>query len=203
MATDVHNDEMEPVSTVPAVPGESPAIARSKSLLDRAKAKRAERESHLFIDVPSWDGDLIAEYRVLGAKELDVMSENAARKIRAGESDQIHADLDLIAKAAVGLHMIDPESGDRVPLEDDNGKVGYDRAAHVLGVFDDPTVSPKVDSVYKTINFLFGEKKEGGQEGEWVENPTAVTMHAQRIARWMRDPSKSGLNVLEEILGES
>jgi hypothetical protein len=176
-------------------PGEAPTIARSQSLFEQAKRRREQRESHLFIDVPSWDGELVAEYKVLGSKELDIIAENAARKFKAGDKDTLHADLDVIAKANVALHMIDPESGDRVPLEDENGVVGFNRAAHVLGMVGE------LDSVTKTIKYLMGERKEDGSG--WRENPTAITMHAQRIARWMRDPSKSGRNVLEEILGES
>lgn len=193
MATDLTNDGSGGLPT----PGESPELARSLSLLDRAKAKRAERETHLFLEVPSWDGDLVAEYRVLGSKELEVISDNVTRKIRAGEADQIRADLEVIAKSNVALHMVDPETGDRVTLEDEGGPIGYDRVALLFNMEDQLT------SVFKTIQYLTGERKEDGAPGEWQENPTAISQHANRIARWMRDPSKSGIGVLEELLGES
>lgn len=190
MATieDTHEDGGLPT------PGESPQLARSLSLLEQARQRRSEREAHLFVDVPSWDGDLVAEYRILSPKELDIVAENAARKIRQGAKDTIHADLDVIAKANVALHMVDPESGDRVPLEDEHGVVGYDRAAHVLGMEEE------LNSVVKTIEYLMAERKDDGSG--WQVNSTAISMHANRIARWLRDPSKGG-KTLEEILGES
>ena len=199
MATDVTHNEGP--GGLPE-PGEASELARGKSLLEQARAKRSKRESHLFIDVPSWDGDLVAEYRVLGSKELEVIAENAGRRIRSGEHDPVHSELDLIAKANVGLYTIDPESGDRVSLEDEHGLVGYNRIAQMLGIDNDPEIKPKVDSVVKAIKYLTGERKEDGEPGEWQENPTAITQHANRIGRWMRDPSKSGVNILEEILGE-
>jgi hypothetical protein len=192
MATveNIHDPEKPGLPT----PGESPELARGLSLLEQARKRREERESHLFVDVPSWEGELVAEYRILNPDELDAIADNAARKIKSGERDSVFADLDLIAKANVALYMRDPDSGDRVPLEDELGKIGFGRAAQVLGLQEE------LNTVVKTIKYMMGERRDDGSG--WQVNPTAITMHANRIARWMRDPSKGGMS-LEEILGES
>jgi hypothetical protein len=185
-------DDIRSEEEMPEV-GSSPGVARADSILDHAKKKRAERENHLFLDVPSWDGDMVAEYRVLSGKEIDQIAEQAARRMKSKTGDPLQSDLDLIARANLGLYMVDPESGDRVPLEDDYGVVGYSRVAAKLGMEEE------LDSNAKVIKYLTGERKEDGSG--WQENQTAVTMHANSIARWMRDPSKNN-RTLEEILGE-
>jgi hypothetical protein len=136
---------------------------------------------------------MVAEYRVLGGKEIDQIAEQAARRMKSGNGDSLQSDIDLIARANLGLYMIDPESGDRVPLEDEYGVVGYNRVAVKLGM------ERELDSNAKVIKYLTGERKEDGSG--WQENQTAITMHANSIARWMRDPSKTNRS-LEDILGE-
>lgn len=175
-------------------PGSAPEVARSESLLERAANKRKKRAKHLFLDVPSWDSDMVAEYRVLEQKELDGIAERQARRLRGGDNDSQQADLELIAMACVGLHMIDPESGDRLPIEDDFGHVGYNRIATKLDMEEE------LDSNAQVIRYLTGERSE--DDSGWKTNPTAITMHANAIARWMRDPSKRGSSALEALLGE-
>lgn len=174
--------------------GSAPDVARSESLLERAASKRKKRAKHLFLDVPSWDSDMVAEYRVLEQSELDGIADRQARRLRAGDNDSQQADLELIAMANVALHMVDPESGGRLPIEDDHGLVGYNRIAYKLGMEDE------LDTNAQVIRYLTGERSE--DDTGWKANPTAITMHANKIARWMRDPSKSGSSALEALLGE-
>jgi hypothetical protein len=97
-----------------------------------------------------------------------------------------------ITTACVGLHVRNPDTGERIPLEDEYGHVGYDRIAHILGKDDE------IKSQGEAVRYLMAERDE---EGGWVENVMAMSLHAQSIARWMRDPSKQGID-LEELLGE-
>jgi len=170
--------------------------ARSQSLLAQAEERRAAREAHLFLEVPTWNGDLVAEYKVLGRQELIRMAERAARRFRNGANQNSETtssnDIDLIVAANVGLHMVDPESGERVPIEDEFGPVGYGRVAKVLDKED--VIKSNADAV----RYLMSERTD---DGGIEENVMAIGIHANAISKWMRDPSKHGVD-LEELLGE-
>jgi hypothetical protein len=166
--------------------------AQGVSLLKKAEERRQEREHTLFLDVPSWDGDLIAEYRVVLTDDMKKIAEAALRRSRNGSGQPAANDISVIAAACVGLYIKDPETGERVPIEDEYGHVGYDRIANVLGKQDE------LKSNSDAIRYVMGERtKDGG----WVENITAISIHANTIGKWMRDPSKSNVD-LEDLLGE-
>jgi hypothetical protein len=167
--------------------------ARAQSLLERAEQKRQERESSLFLDIPSWDGDLIGEYQIVPQQELNKVAERVARRVRSGDRDSAKGDIDLIVMANVGLYVRDPESGDRVPIEDEAGIVGFDRIAMVLG--KEELIKSNADAV----RYLTAERND--KNGTWIDNVVAIGIHAQSISRWMRDPSKRTID-LEELLGE-
>lgn len=183
------------MATVDEITNPDAAIesARGLSLLKDAQKRRSEREANLFMAVPSWSGDLVAEYRVLGDKELDKIADSANKTLTNGKMKTLPLDISLISAACVGLHMVDPESGDRVKIEDDNGHVGYNRIAIVLGRED------VIKSNSDAIRYLMGERADN--EDGWTDNPTAISSHAQTIARWMRDPTKRS-SLMEELLGE-
>jgi hypothetical protein len=162
------------------------------SLLQQADKRRLERERNLFLDVPSWDGDLVAEYRVVPKEELRLIAERAMRRAKNKESRAIENDMDLLATANVGLHARDPESGDRVPIEDGYGIVTYGRIAPILGKEEE------IKSNSDAIRYLMAERNN---DGTWQENIVAIGIHAQSVSRWMRDPSKRGTS-LEDMLGE-
>lgn len=171
--------------------GGTAEAASATSLLKAAEARRAAREAHLFLDIPGWDGDMIGEYRIIPAKEMTVIAEGVARKFKANGSDPLIGDLEVIIHSCVGLHVNDPETGKRVPIEDEFGHVGYGRIADVLGRDD-------ITSNADAVKYLTGTRNE---DGSWETNVTAVNQHAQRIQRWMRDPSKRTVNI-EDILSE-
>jgi hypothetical protein len=167
--------------------------AVADSILQQAAKKRQEREKTLFLDVPTWEGDLICEYEIIPKEELKIMAEKQQRLMRkSSNDDRLGFDLELIARASVGLYAIDPNSGDRVKIEDEFGHVGYDRIAAKLGVEE------FVTSNSEAIRYLMGEPRD---DGTWKDNVTAISRHASAIARWMKDPSRRGLD-LEELLGE-
>src|SRR6188508_3338917 len=151
----------------------------SLTILDDAVNRRAKREHNLFLDVPSWDGDLIAEYRVPDPDDLRKLAERVVRRARNGDQEKPgSADIDLIIAACVGLYVIDPDSGSRVAVEDSFGHVGYNRIATVLGKDDE------IKSNADAVRYLMAER--GDKDGTWVENIVAMSMHANAIQRWMR-----------------
>jgi len=172
--------------------GKSLDKARGASILKQAARKRDERESTLFLDVPTWDGDLVCEYRVVDPIELGKVAEAAVRRMRQnGKVEPAANDIALIVAAAVGLWAVDPDSGERLPIEDEFGQVKYDRIHKVLGRDD-------IKSNADAVKYLMGDKRD---DGSWTVNVVAITMHAQKIQQWMRDPSTRSLG-MEELLGE-
>jgi hypothetical protein len=167
--------------------------ARGLSLLQDAEKRRAEREHSLFLDVPTWGGDLVCEYRVVAPEALRRIVESAVRNVRNGNTDEPSAnDVRLIIAAAVGLYAKDPETGERVPIEDEQGHVGYNRIAYMLGKEDE------LKSNADVVRYLMSERNE---DGTWTENITAISIHANAISNWMRDPSKRGVD-LDDLMGE-
>jgi hypothetical protein len=186
-------EESEVLHTVEGI--DQPADeARGLSLLREAERKRSKRESSLFLDIPTWDGLLIGEYRVPDPEQLRIMAQRVMRQARNGNEVEPGAnDISLIVTACVGLYARDSETGERVAIEDEYGHVGYNRIAHVLGKEDEIT------SNREAVKYLMGERDEEGDG--WVHNVVAVSMHADKISKWMRDPSKRGVDI-EELLGE-
>lgn len=163
------------------------------SLLRQAEQRRRERSHSLFLDVPGWDGALVCEYRVVPPEELRKVAERATRRTRnGGPPEPAENDVAMIIAASAGLYVIDPDTQERVAVTDKYGHVGYDRIAAILGVDDE------VNSVVKSVRYLMGERNE---DGSWTDNVMALSLHAQAIGRWMKDPSKHGVD-LEELLGE-
>src|ERR1700754_4088293 len=113
--------------------------AKGISLLRRAAIAREKRVHSLFLDVPSWEGDLIAEYQVVNRPRLETMARKITAEARGAGSEssaRTSADIDFILEACVGLYAYDPEGSTeeerRVPIEDDLGKVNYNRFGDIL-----------------------------------------------------------------------
>jgi hypothetical protein len=176
--------------------GTSLESVQSLSLLKQAQKKRQTRQRTFFLDVPSWDGDLICEYQVVDPDMLKKVAAGAIRRARNGSEQEAAAnDVDLILAAAVGLYAKDPETGERVAIEDEHGHVGYGRIAKLLGKDDE------VKSQAQAVRYLMAERDDDSEDGGWVENVMAMSLHADAISRWMKDPSKHGVD-LETLLGE-
>jgi hypothetical protein len=168
--------------------------AEALTLLQQAEKKRAARETSLFLDVPTWDGDLIVEYRVPDPDKLRLVAQAAMRRARdnGNPSPPASNDVSLIIAAHVGLY-IRKSDGSRLPIEDEFGHVGFNRMAKVLGKED---ILKSNDDV---VRYLMAERNE---DGSYYDNITAITMHANKIQTWMRDPSRRANFDLEELLGE-
>lgn len=168
--------------------------SRATSLLKSAQKRREERESHLFIDIPSWNGDMVGEYKIIPKDHMMKLAKRVAAKMRTNGNDSTPGDIELIVHSCVGLYVRDPETGDRVPIEDEFGIVDFGRIAEVLGVED------QIQSSSDAVRYLTGERDDDSDEG-WSENVEAINQHAQRISRWMRDPSKRTVD-LQDLLSE-
>lgn len=166
-----------------AAGAESTAAEEAKgiSLLRHAEQRRAESKDALFLDVPSWNGDLIAEYRVVDRTRLETMVRKIQQEAKGNNNTaRTQADIDLILEANVGLYAYDAEGGPeeadrRAPIEDDLGLVPYTRVSMVLGK------NGMINSARAAVLYLF------------KDNAVAISAHALTIARWMRDPSKDPL----------
>src|SRR5262245_42355770 len=170
--------------------------ARGLSLLRDAERKRSQRSTSLFLDIPTWDGLLVGEYRVQDPEKLRKMAQNMARAMRATNGKDMEPginDITTIIACNVGLYARDPDTGENVPIEDEAGHVGYDRICKVLG-------RDEITSNREAVKYLMGERDEDDPT-KWVHNVVAVSVHADKIAKWMRDPSRHGIDI-EELLGE-
>ena len=169
--------------------------ARGVSLLKSAEQRRAQRERSLFLDIPSWDGALIGEYRLIDPDDLKRMQERQIRRARSsgGQIDTVANDIELIVLSCVGLYARDPENGDRVAIEDDAGIVNFGRIAPILGKED--IIRSNADAV----RYLTAEGRQ--DDGTYIQNDIAISIHASSISRWMRDPSRRSLDI-DALLGE-
>jgi hypothetical protein len=182
-STDLYQEEVPQVDTASA----------ASTLLQKAQERRQKRESTLFLDVPTWDGDLIAEYRILGPDEMKAFSTKALARARNGAEPGAN-DMALIAAMCVGLYVMDPDTSKREPITDEFGHVGYNRIASFLGK------EHVIDSQAEAIKYLMSERDKNDPD-KYVVNLIAINLHAASIQRWMRDTSKRSVD-LEALLGE-
>jgi hypothetical protein len=153
--------------------------ARGVSLLREAAKRREQSGDTLFLEVPTWGGDLIAEYKVIDRQRLEGLIQRIQKESRNGNSSSARtaADIDLLVEANVGLYAFDAEASlerddeGRVAIEDEIGTVTYSRIGPILG--------KEFPSVRAAVLYLM------------KDNGLAITAHAVIVARWMRDPSKT------------
>lgn len=151
---------------------------RAASLLGRIKARRDEQTANetLTLPVPTWDGELLARYRVLERKVLEKL--NAAAKRKQGAA--VNGDADFLIRACVGLFVVD-DDGEQVALEDESGPIRFDSR-----------LAAKLDVPAETARDVVMYAFKG--------NDLAVGSHAAKVAQWMTDTSQE---VDGEVLGES
>jgi hypothetical protein len=161
--------------------------ARGVSLLREAAARREQSGDTLFLEVPTWGGDLIAEYKVIDRQRLEALIQRIQKESRNGNSSSARtaADIDLLVEANVGLYAFDAEAslggGDdegRVAIEDEIGMVTFGRVGPILG--------KEFPSVRAAVLYLM------------KDNGLAITAHAVIVARWMRDPSKTAEQLMAQ-----
>lgn len=165
--------------------------AKGVSLLRKAAERREKRVHAAFIDVPSWDGDLIAEYQVVNRGKLETMARKISAESKGGNESSLRtaADIDFIVEACVGLYAYDPEGDSeearRVAITDDLGKVPYTRFGDILVRIagEGRTVTHAPRTAREVVLKTFAKDNE--------DPAVPISAHAMMIARWMRDPSKA------------
>lgn len=186
MSEITHDDDLD-ITAGPETT--APEEAKGISLLRKADKSRAKRTNTLYLDVPSWAGDLIAAYRVVDRQRLETMVRKIQQEAKSGSdsSARTAADIDLILEANVGLYAYDPEGGPepedrRAPIEDDLGVVPFNRFGDILLRIRpedrEGKPAPRLNSARAVVLYAM------------EDNAVAISAHALMIARWMRDPSK-------------
>lgn len=168
-------------------------VSGAASLLQKAQERRQKREAHLFLDVPTWGGDLIAEYRILNPDEMKRVATTALAN-NNGVKEPGANDIALINAMCVGLHVWDSEKEERVPITDEFGHVNYGRIANFLGK------SHVIKNSADAVKYVMSERDPDNPDN-YIVNLVAISLHAAEIQRWVRDPSKRRVN-LEALLGE-
>lgn len=171
--------------------------ASPESLLQKADKRRKQRSDHLFLDIPSWDGDLIGEYSPVARKVLEAMirksMQEAKRSGGASTDARVRADVDIIQRACCGLWIRDDDGEDSTTLHLAGGDTVQAKQIMANGIpatfatVNQIIGKPDINSSLEIILYLFGGDKPGGDPG------VPISAHAMVIARYMRDPSRDPL----------
>lgn len=164
-------------------PGVDAAViaADAQSILDKVTKRRDERDDgHEVFDIPTWEGDLKAKYKVVERVDLEKMVQRIRKRQRSnGASSGVDADADFLIKACVEV-------------------IGYDAEADFEVVLS-PGYTMGLASMLKPV-WPKGHPQEG--EPFTIKNPRelviylfnwngiALATHGAKVARWMQDPTK-------------
>lgn len=159
-------------------PGTSAAevAADHNSVLDRIKKRRDEAEEFLTVDIPSWDGDLKAKYKVLPRAEVEKMIRRVRARQNGAPQTGIEAEADFLIESCVGIIGYDAETDETFRVGN-----GYDM-----------DLARDLDPRYPKGHPQEGEPVRISDERELVVymlkwNGIALAAHAQTVAKWMQD----------------
>lgn len=147
---------------------DNPALAVPPSRLEEIKARRERLRANLYVDLdlPSWQGDVAARYRVLRKAERD-----ALQKVRF--DDQTKASLAMMCKACIGLYVDDGE-GNLKPILEPDGTV----ARFTIAAADALDVELPPEATNHDICRLLCD-----------DNPAGIEAHANTLGAWMLNPT--------------
>jgi hypothetical protein len=176
--------------------GESAAEALlGQSILERAVARRTKRDlDHEWFDIPSWDGELKAQYKVLEREDVEQMVRSIrARQVSNGRGNQAgqkssgsDADLDFIVKACVNIKAHDNETEEEKILH-----ITYSSVDTIKELF---APDPRDESDEATnLRRMVGSIKTPREAVAFLMgyNGIAIAAHGGMLARWMQDTSKT------------
>lgn len=164
---------MEDEITTPPTTAAEAAVAGTGSLLDQIRQRRDERvaDESLVLPIPTWDGELLARYRVVDRKVIQGLARGVQKRSRrrGGDADDGgEADADFLIRACVEIIAHDNETEVEETIAE-----GYNQElAEALGINPGPSPARGV------LFYLF------------KDNGIAVGAHAQKVAEWMTDTSK-------------
>ncbi len=146
------------------------------SVLDRVKRRRTNKADTLWIDIPSWGGDMKAEYQVLDPDEVQKMIRRVQARQRKGGDQRYDStpDLDFLVKACIGVKAVDAETEEEQVLAS-----GYEmKLVEMLDPQDEDGNPITIRDQRGLVAYLV------------KHNGIALAAHAQKIARWMQDTAK-------------
>lgn len=162
-------------------PGATPAALAvdHESVLDRIKKRRDEAEDFLTIDIPSWDGDLRAKYKVLDRDYVEKMIRRIRARANGAATSGIEAEADFLIEACVEILGYDAEN---------------DKEFHVANGYG-ADLSAALDPKWPQGHPQAGQSIQFSSDRELVVymlkwNGIALATHAQTVARWMQDLKK-------------
>lgn len=161
---------LEPETDAPTIAVDSPSV------LEKIKKRRDEREDTLTIEIPSWDGDLMAVYKVVERDDIEKMIRRARRAAQDGNRADaaMEADADFLIKACVGVKAVDPDSDIEQQIA-----TGYTMdLARMLDPKNEAGDPIQIRNERELVAYLV----------KW--NGIALAAHGQKVARWMQDTSK-------------
>lgn len=135
----------------------------NKSLLERLISQREETEETLELEIPSWDGAMIATYSVIPRAELNKLLKKSKKIIKANEA-AVEPDLDLLARACVKIEAYDAESDTRALVSNGYGEDLAERLGNPEGTGT------------ARLNVLYMFRKNG----------IAVGAQSLQVSRWMQ-----------------
>jgi hypothetical protein len=154
----------------------------------RRRAAELQVDDHVDLEVPGYDGQLVARYRALGMGQVRKMIERAERQ--GAESWDAYGAADGLAVGLIELFGR-REDGSLGPIFTDQPARYDSDLADALGL----TVPER--TARAVILEVFG----GGEKAEW-----RVGVHFQRYVEWLqgtRDGSAPGRDFAERAVGES
>lgn len=156
------------------------------SILDRANEERDERlkRETIKFDIPTWDGALVAEYKLLPRQLVEAMQ----RRARGKRDTQ--SEMDMIARSCVNIYARDPDTEKLVALDEVPLRYTRDLLAKLgkANLLDgkEPEKEP-----YIVIRHMF------------AGNDIAIGAHSFRLITWMSDPSAFSTDDPGDDLGEA
>jgi hypothetical protein len=156
--------------------------AKSPSPIDELRQLRQELEDNKSkdLDIPGYNGKLVARYGLMETKQLAKIGKRIQRQFRTRDERVLYASLDTMIASCEGLYYRN-DDGDLKPFGENGTPLNFSdpELATMLG-FEASTARPIVMGVF------------GG-------NDLAVINHCMTLNRWMQN---TGAEIDEDLLGE-
>jgi hypothetical protein len=176
-------EEVKGEEVTPDQPGSSGSIIDT---LRREYAKAAEEQT-LDLEVPGWDGLLVARYHIVDGKQLGMIGDKVTRQHKSTAERNLYATIDSMLLANEGLFFKD-EDGELHDIDPNPTERGF------TVTYSDPVL----------LDVLGIPREQASTAREAVikafkGNEIAVMRHGTKLSIWMGDTSK---DVNEGFLGD-
>lgn len=157
---------------------------QDRSIMDRLRSRRAAvgNEATTQLDIPGYEGELVATYRLMDSKELDAIGRKVTKQFPRDRAQQaLFGSVDTLIAACVELGF--RQNGTYTPLQEVAGTdypVTYDSALAEFFGFETKTAR----------EVLFGV---------FVGREPAILRHQMELAEWMTGAEG---DLAQDLLGE-